>query len=104
MGLFIEMLGVFALITVIAGVFWLFYGLMLKPVRGGKNSRIVAVIMVGGNEPELERTVKGLSWLNKSGFTELEIVIADTGMDEETRRAAEIMERNGVRICTVRTS
>lgn len=69
---------------------------LLTPVHIGKNERLEICIRVTGAAPELEHTVKGILWLVESGAISADITMADEGMDEETRRAAEILNIRGL--------
>ena len=58
------------------------------PVRTGKNTEMLIVLKVRGDDKALEHTVKGISEITNAG-----IVIVDCGMTEETRRRGEILSR-----------
>ena len=70
-------------------------GVMLTPVRAGANERLSVVITVTGAAPELENTVDALLWLNQNGTLRAQVLVRDAGMEQETRRAAELLERRG---------
>jgi len=69
---------------------------LLTPVHIGKNSKLEVCIKVSGPAPELENTVEGIMWLIESGAISADITIVNDGMDEETHRAAEILNRRGL--------
>lgn len=67
---------------------WYLRGVMLTPVRRGRNQDITMHIKVSGPAPELEETVDGLLWLLSDGVLPGRIILEDQGMDEETREIA----------------
>lgn len=73
---------------------WFLRGLMLTPVKKGKNTNVTVVVRVAGGEPCLEQTVKGLDWLRANGTLPGTILLLDEGMDLETARLAETLERS----------
>ena len=84
-----------AISAVIILLLWLLWGVMLTPVKKGKNQMLTVTLKVTGPSPELENTVDGLLWLVRNGTLPAEIVIEDAGMDSETRRAAELLCSRG---------
>ena len=74
-------------------VLWGLRGVMLTPVRVGRNSRLTMVLTVTGDEPQLESGVDALLWLRANGTLPGRIVLVDGGMNEETRAAAELLAR-----------
>ena len=85
------------LAAVILGLFWWYLrGLLLTPVRLGKEEKLSLVLTVSGPAPELENTVDALLWLIRNGTLSGQIVLRDAGMDAETRHAAELLEQRGV--------
>ena len=63
---------------------WIAGSLMLSPVKCGKNSRQMILLLVQGREPALEHNVRGLLWLNDNGILRCRIIIMGNAMDEET--------------------
>ena len=74
---------------------WLLRGVMLMPVRVGANERLSVVITVTGAAPELENTVNALLWLSRNGTLRAQVLVRDAGMEQNTRQAAELLERRG---------
>ena len=72
---------------------WLIFGALVVPVATEPSQNIVAVLSVTGTSCSLEQTVAGLVWLARSGALEMDIIISDEGMDEETRLVAEKIDR-----------
>ena len=72
---------------------WITGSLMLSPVKCGKNSRQMVLLLVEGREPALEHNVRGLLWLNDNGVLRSRIIIMGTAMDEETRFVARALAR-----------
>lgn len=85
----------FAAAAALMLLLWLLRGVMLTPVRAGANERLAVVITVTGAAPELENTVDALLWLGQNGTLRAQVLVRDAGMEEETRRAAELLERRG---------
>lgn len=72
---------------------WLLRGCMLRPLRPGKSSALSVRIRVTGPEPALEQTIDALLWLRENKSLPADIVIEDAGMDEETRRVAQLLAK-----------
>ena len=72
---------------------WITGSLMLSPVKCGKNSSQMVLLLVQGREPALEHNVRGLLWLNDNGVLRCRIIIMGTAMDEETRFVARALAR-----------
>ena len=88
---------IFALV-VAAGLWlllWWLRGMMLLPLRLGKNQRLDLVLTVSGESQELEYTVNCLLWLIENGTLRGQLVLRDAGMDERTRQTAELLHRRG---------
>ncbi|MGI6013675.1 MAG: hypothetical protein ACOX7K_05265 [Oscillospiraceae bacterium] len=89
-----------AIAVALAVLIWLLRGIMLTPVRTGQNQQITLVLRVTGNAKELEHTVDGLAWLIQNGTIPAHLILMDDGMDEETRKAAEIIVADlGITLC-----
>ena len=80
---------------------WTIKGLLLRPVKVGKSSKITVLISAGESSEILEREVRGLRWLRDDGILRADIFIIDTGMDEETVKIARFLSRSNpyVEIC-----
>lgn len=72
---------------------WITGSLMLSPVKCGKNSRQMVLLLVQGREPALEHNLRGLLWLNDNGVLRCRIIIMGSSMDEETRFVARALAR-----------
>ena len=72
---------------------WIAGSLMLSPVKCGKNSRQMVLLLVQGREPALEHNVRGLLWLNDNGVLRCRIIILGNALDEETRFVARALAR-----------
>lgn len=68
---------------------WFLRGMLLMPVKLGKQTQMEVILRVQGKEPQLEQTVKGLGWLRKNGTLPTDLILLDCGMDEHTRIIAE---------------
>ena len=90
-----KMLLSFAIAAAVVLLLWYARGAALTPVRPGKNERLAVVLTVTGAAPGLERTIDGLVWLRQNGTLRARLLLRDAGMDEDTRRAAELLERKG---------
>ena len=90
-----KMLLVFAAAAAVVLLLWYVRGAALTPVRAGKNESLSVVLTVTGAAPGLEHTVDGLLWLRQNGTLRARLLLRDAGMDEETRRAAELLEKKG---------
>ena len=90
-----KMLLAFAAAAAVILLLWYARGAALTPVRPGKNESLAVVLTVTGAAPGLEHTVDGLLWLRQNGTLRARLLVRDAGMDEDTRRAAELLERKG---------
>ena len=90
-----KMLLAFAVAAAVVGLLWCARGAALTPVRPGKNERLSVVLTVTGAAPGLEHTVDGLLWLRQNGTLRARLLLRDAGMDADTRRAAELLEKKG---------
>lgn len=86
----------FLVAGVLVFALWVARGVLLTPVIVGKNERVKIVLTVTGASPCLQSTVESLLWFRENGTLACEIIIEDSGMDDETRHVAEIMQRNGL--------
>ena len=93
--LVLKMLLSFAVAAAVVLLLWYARGAALTPVRPGKNERLAVVLTVTGAAPGLEHTVDGLLWLRQNGTLRARLLVRDAGMDEETRRVAELLEKKG---------
>ncbi|MCM1149856.1 MAG: hypothetical protein NC319_07210 [Butyricicoccus sp.] len=91
----LRLIFAFAAAAALMLLLWLLRGVMLTPVRAGANERLSVVITVTGSAPELENTVDALLWLRQNGTLRAQVLVRDAGMEQETRRAAELLERRG---------
>lgn len=91
----LRILFAFAAAAALMMLLWLIRGVMLTPVRVGANERLSIVITVTGAAPELENTVDALLWLSRNGTLRAQVLVRDAGMEQNTRRAAELLERRG---------
>lgn len=69
---------------------WLCFGHLLTPAG---NERTVTVLPGRGDGEDLEQAVTGLLWLRGSGLLEGRILIADCGLTDEGRSAAQALCR-----------
>lgn len=89
-----------AIAVALTVLLWLLRGVMLTPVQKGQNQNITLVLRVTGSAKELEHTADGLAWLIQNGTIPARLVLVDDGMDEETRRAAELLVADlGISLC-----
>ena len=87
--MFDVLIAVFAA-AVLVLVGFLVYGRLLLPIRG-KGCSVSVVIRAEGNCPDLQRVYDGAKWLAARG--ELPIVILDAGMNEDTKKIAQKLEK-----------
>ena len=79
----------------LAFLYWRLKGILLTPVKPGRNVRLRILITVSGAAPSLEQTVDALLWLRANGTLPAEICIADRGMDAETAEQAAALAKTG---------
>ncbi len=66
-------------------IIWSVKGLMLTPVRLGRNTDTELVLRISGAEPMTEYTLRSLIWLRENGTLRADILIKAENIDEETR-------------------
>ena len=101
MGTIFEIIITLLISFLIIGVIWLLYGRLVTPIKAGKGEELYFVVYVNGSSPDLSRTAKGILWLLNSGRIKTDIIIADGGMDEESRKMAELLTHSysEIRLC-----
>ena len=89
------------IVSVLAAFVYFLRWSMLTPVVLSKNQSLVLVVKVTEHAPELSVTLESLEWMRSSGFLPMNIVIADCGMDRDTREIAMRLQRDksGVSVC-----
>lgn len=75
----------FAAAAVLWLIVWSLKGLLLTPVRLGKNTDADIILRVRGAEPAIEYTLRSLIWLRENGTLRAEIIIFANDIDDETR-------------------
>lgn len=75
----------FAAAAILWLIIWSVKGLLLTPVRLGKNTAAEIVIEVRGAEPTIEYTLRSLMWLRENGTLRADIVVKSYDVDDETR-------------------
>ena len=81
---------------VLLWLLWLLADILLARVGKGEKTRLIVRVEISGAEPRLEETARSLARLRAGGRLPAEIEIVDRGMDETTRRAAQLLQRDGV--------
>jgi len=71
--------------------FWALRGLMLMPIKIGRQTMPYLLLCIEGSEPALEQSLNGLLWLNDNGTLRCRIIIAAQNLDEETMFIARTM-------------
>lgn len=91
-----------AIAVLIAGalllLLWLLRGVMLTPVKPGKNQKLTLILSVSGETEGLERTVDALLWLIGNGTLNARVLIADCDMDDESRYEAKLLSRDSAAV------
>jgi len=97
-----EIVMAFVLSLSIILLIWALKGRLLRPVIGGKNSRVTVVVAAGKDSKHLERAICGLRWLKDDGILMADVLIVDAGMDNETAQIADSLARNNssIQICS----
>lgn len=83
---FLEILGVLLAAAGVLALGWFWFGRLVTPLPAGRAHAVVSACGSGG---DLERTVRGLLWMQSSGASCGGIVIADLGLDAEGRAIAQ---------------
>lgn len=78
----------FAAAAVLWLIIWSVKGLLLTPVRLGKNTDARIILSINGAEPAIEYTLRSLIWLRENGTLKAGILISAHAPDELTRSIA----------------
>lgn len=78
----------FASAAVLWLIIWSIKGLLLTPVRLGKNTAARIILRINGAEPALEYTLRSLIWLRENGTFKADMLITAHEPDELTRGIA----------------
>ena len=78
----------FVIAAILLLIIWALKGVLLTPVRTGDSTDIVIDLLLHGDEPALEQTLRGLLWLRENGTLKANIRIIAHEPDEETRHIA----------------
>lgn len=81
------------LILGFAWLLWMLSGVLLTPVRSGRDTRITLVVQARGDAPELENLLRGIRWLRESGTLMADVLLVDCGLTEEAAALAERLAR-----------
>ena len=75
-----------------------------KPPESAYGAELFMVVAASGGAESLERMVRGLLWLNESGEARGRVVIADCGLEAESRKLAELLAKDSgsVTVCAPR--
>jgi len=91
---YLEIILTLIISAAVIGAVWLIYGKLITPIKVGRGEKLYMVVYAQGNSPDLSRTVEGLLWLISSGRVHMDVIIADGGLDAESRKMAEILARS----------
>lgn len=96
-----EVITAFVLSLSFLLLLWTIKGLLLRPIKVGKNSKVSVIIAAGENSENLESEIRGLRWLRDDGILRADVLIVDTGMDDETAQIALSLSRSNpaIMIC-----
>ncbi len=94
MDIFLEFIITVLISFLLIFAIWLIYGRLVTPVKGGKGEKLYLVVRASGSTPDLSHTAKSLRWLRKNGRLDTDLIIADGGMDAESRKMAEIIAQD----------
>lgn len=97
-----NILGAAAIAAAVLLFVWRLRGLMLTPVRTGRNTSLAVRLDVSGADPALEVAVNAIKWLDSNGTLPCRIEIRDLGMDEATLAVAEALARSDEGITIIR--
>jgi len=89
----VEIITAFILVLAFLLLAWNVRGLLLRPVVGGKKSRVTVIVTAGSDPSYLEQEIKGLRWLRCDGILRADVLIVDVGMDSETALLADSLVR-----------
>lgn len=103
MSIFTEIAITILVAVVVAMLLWKFYAFMLTPVKLGKGADVRTILRIDGDCSDIEQTVDGLLWLSRNGILKSRVVIADCGMNPETREIAEVIvkKHSDIAICDI---
>ena len=93
--MFVKILIAVGITVCLALLCWLLRGVLLTPVKPGKNVRIRILLTVYGPTHDLEQTVDAILWLRANGTLPGEILITDRSMDAETSEIITALAKKG---------
>lgn len=64
------------------------------PIRSGEDIKISAVVFARGSAECLQQVADGFAFLRSAGKTHMDVIIADSGLNREARKMAEILIKN----------
>jgi hypothetical protein len=101
MKLVLEILLAAILCGSVIGIILIVKSALYMPVPKTDGSEVFTVITARGGAEQLEQTVRGLLWLDKSGIMKSRIVLADCGLEERSRKIAELLAKDSdsVTVC-----
>ena len=92
MKLFIDILTSLAVCAFIIVFIRAVKSVIIMPVKKCKGIEMFTVLRVEGSVPQLEQTLKSLAFVKDDG--KMPVIIVDGGMDENTRKIAELSARS----------
>ena len=93
--MFLKILIAAVIAAVLLLLCWRLRGVLLTPVKPGKNVRLKLLLTVYGPAHDLEQTVDAILWLRANGTLPGEIFIADRSMDAETSELIAALAKKG---------
>ena len=79
----------------IMAVLWFIRGILLTPVKLGKNQRLTLFLSVSGSSPELEGVINSLNWLIDNGVICGDVILRLETDDPETLQQANLLLASG---------
>lgn len=94
MSIFFEIIIAISIIGVVLALLYIARGALFTPVPRAVGTNLYTVVAVCGDASQLEQTVDGLLWLEKSGTMRSLVLITDCGLSAEGRKIAALLTKD----------
>ena len=98
----VEAVAAALLLFSIAAIIFAVRRVVRRPPSGFDGAGVFTVVAAHGDANHLEQTVQGILWRSEGERVNTHIIIADCGLDEHSRKLAELLARDTGRVtlCT----
>lgn len=89
------------LCLILFALVWMAKSKVFLPIKGGEDVRISTVVFARGRAESLQQVIDGLSFIKSTGKAQMDVIIADSGLDGEAQKMTEILIKNSeeIKLC-----